>query len=425
MGSKRLPFLKRIYRWLDSGDHFRRYAPQAAPATPGGRPKVAICNLIPNLGDTVMTFPLLDALRRENPHLEISVFTQGNGSFLGNHPALDCLYLMKQRQRNIFRKIPLLPVVLCWWQHWRGLRFHTVVVLRGGVDPYRSHHLAWLLGGATRVAYSPKLEPERPECQYDVDSLFTELVTEMKGIHEASRGSEVLQRAGLLKGSIPLNQVVESVLTIAQTPSNHSYLQQFDLTVGSYAVVALGASVPRRAWPVTSFVELTRREIVPRDWKIVLVGGPELASSSREFKGIMEKENCSLAGRIIDLTGKTNFEQLAGVCGLASCFVGNDSGPAHIAGACGVPALIVTAFAASGRASHHASPHRSRPLGPRVAIVQPAEQMEPCITECVATEAHCIKQVSVDKAAETLQKLLQRSSEDENAPAEGHSFLNV
>ena len=86
--------------------------------------------------------------------------------------------------------------------------------------------------------------------------------------------------------------------------------------------------------------------------------------------------------------------------------MGNDSGPSHIAGACGVPTLVVTAFASSSPVTHHASPARSHPVGPFVGVVQPKVQLPPCEIECTATEAHCIEQVTVEEATLALQKVL-------------------
>jgi ADP-heptose:LPS heptosyltransferase len=413
--------MKRLLRWLDAGSRFKLYAPQAPPAAAGGPHKLAICDLIPNLGDKVMAFPLLDALRRENPDLEISVFTQDAGELIGIHPAIDHLYVMKGQQQRSGKgslKIPVLArVVSWWWRHWRHLRFHTVVVLRGGVDPYRSHHLAWLVGGASRVAYSPELEPELPDYQYGVSPLFTAQVTQMHGVHEVSRGSEVLQLAGLLKAPVAINEPVASLLTIAQSLQAKSYRRELGLEGQPYAVVALGASLPRRAWPVMAFAELTRRELVTRNWRIVLVGGPEIAGSAHDFKG-------HAGGNVLDLTGKTNFEQLVAVCGGASCFVGNDSGPSHIAGACGVPTLVITAFARNSLITHHASPVRSRPVGPFVAVLQPVEQLPPCETQCTATEAHCIEQVTVEETASALQMLLADASVISATPGGTTSQLN-
>jgi ADP-heptose:LPS heptosyltransferase len=367
----------------------------------GGCHKLAICDLIPNLGDKVMVFPLLDALRRENSDLEISLFTQGAGRLIGIHPAIDHLYVMEKPSggNNLVTIPPLARLVAWWWRYWRHLRFHTVVVLRGGTEPYRSHHLAWLLGGISRVAYSPELEPERPEYQYGVSPLFTAEVTEMQGVHEVSRGSEVLRLAGFLKTPVAIKEPVGSLLAIANSPSARRYRQAFDLEDQPYAIVALGASVPRRTWPLLSFVELTRRQLLTRNWRIVLVGGAELAAAACDFKK-------KAGGDVLDLTGKTDFEQLVAMCGAANCFVGNDSGPSHIAGACGVPTLMVTAFARSGLITHHASPARSHPVGPFVAVVQPAEQLPPCKTECTAMVAHCIEQVTVEETAVALQELL-------------------
>jgi ADP-heptose:LPS heptosyltransferase len=348
-----------------------------------------------------MMFPLLDALRNENPNLEISFFTQGTGRLIGVHSAIDHLHVIEAPPSNTFwAKVPPLARILAWWwKHWRHLRFHTVVVLRGGVDPYRSHHLAWLLGGTRRIAYSPKLEPELPAYQYDVSPLFTDEVEEMQGIHEVTRGNEVLNLAGLLKGTISIEEPVASLLGIAESTAARNYRHQIGLEDQSYAVVALGASIERRAWPVAAFAELARKQLLNQNMRIVLVGGPELAPAALKFR--------ELAGEnVLDLTGSTNFEQLIAVCGKAICFVGNDSGPAHIAGACGVPTLIITAFAQSSRTSHHASPVRSHPLGPFVAVVQPKEQLSGCETQCIATEPHCILEVTVEETSLALQELL-------------------
>ena len=393
--------LKRLFRWLEAGHRFKLYAPQAPAAVERGRQKLAICDLIPNLGDKVMIFPLLDALRRENPDIEISIFTQGAGRLIGIHPAVDHLYVMEEASRKGYlSKIPYLArLVGWWWRRWRHLSFHTVVVLRGGTDPYRSHHLAWLVGGNSRVAYSTMLEPERPEYQFGVSPLFTAEVTEMRGVHEVSRGSEVLQLAGLLRAPVAIKEPVASLLAIAHSVLAQKYREELGLQDQPYAVVALGASVPRRTWPVRAFAELAYRELLACNWRIVLVGGPELAALASEFKKYVGED-------VVDLTGKTDFQRLVAICGGANCFVGNDSGPSHIAGACGVPTLVVTAFASGSPITHHASPARSHPMGPFVRVVQPKAQLSPCKIECTATEAHCIEQVTVEEATLALQKVL-------------------
>lgn len=397
--------LRRGLNLVISGPLYRVYAPQSPPDTSNDRHRLAICDLIPHLGDKVMIFPLLDALRRENPELEISYFTAGAGKLVALHPAVDHLYFIERKVKKGLLSLPSPFDVIRWWKHeLQHLRFRTVVVLRGGIEPAGSHHLAWLLGGKTRFAYSPRLEPEKPQFQMNVSPLFTAEVTEMRGVHEVLRGSEVLQLAGLLKEPVDIRQPVASMVAIASSEAARNYLKSVDLAGRPYAVIGPGASLPRRAWSAAGFAELARLELLPRGWQIVVVGGPETAEAAKTIREHLSDE-------VLDLTGKTNFEQLTAVCGGARCFLGNDSGTSHVAGACGVPTLIVTAFARSGRRSHHASPDRSHPLGPWVAVVQPDRQLLPCITECLAEEEHCIAQVTLPMMLASLRELLRRSED--------------
>jgi ADP-heptose:LPS heptosyltransferase len=398
-----------IFSFTISGRFFRRLAPQSPPAPAGQRQKLAIVDLIPNLGDKVMIFPLIDALRRENLDLEISYFTSGAGRLMASHPGIDHLYTVENRSAKgrPFRSPIFFLAVLRWWNlKLRDLRFHTVVVLRGGVEPWFSHHLAWLLGGNRRVAYSTQLEPERSENEYGVSPLFTEEVKEIRGVHEVSRGAEVLELAGLLRHPIDLKQPVDSLVAIARNVASQNYLKGLTLSSRPYAVIAPGASAAKRMWPEERFAEVFRAELMPRGWPLVIVGGPEIADVARRIRDLVP-------GEILDLTGKTNFEQLVAICGGAQCFLGNDSGTSHVAGACGTPTLIVTAFAHSSAPTHHASPKRSHPVGPWTAVVQPEHQLLPCTTECVMPGVHCIGLITADEVTRALRDLLERSGQVE------------
>jgi ADP-heptose:LPS heptosyltransferase len=238
----------------------------------------------------------------------------------------------------------------------------------------------------------------------------------MNGVHEVSRGSEVLQLAGLLRNPVDIHQPVESMLAIARSQAARTYLKELGLLSRPYAVIGPGAAVPRRVWPAARFAELAHQELLPRGWQVVIVGGPETAA--------VETVRALLGEDVLDLTGKTNFEQLTAVCGGAQCFLGNDSGTSHVAGACGVPTLIVTAFARSGRPTHHASPNRSHPLGPWVAVVQPERQAAPCTTECLAEEVHCIGQVTVQETQTVLRNLLERRTGNRFEP-DAHAKAGV
>ena len=387
------------------GRVFRLYARPSPPSvSDAGRLRIAVSYLIPSLGDNVMVFPLIDAIRREHPTAEISCFISSNNRILSLHPGIDHFYQLPD-SRSLLQKLgPAGHILKVWKWHrnqLRNLRFDVCLVLRGGVDPFHSAHLAWLLGGRERIGYSSQVEPERDGIDLGADLLLTKQIKKIGAVHEVQRGGEVLKLAGLIQETVEINQTVQSMLAVAHSSAACEYISRFQVLQRPYGIVAPGASFPRRRWASERFAILAKEEIVARGWTPVFVGGPE------------DNAACDAMAEALDvpclnLAGKTNFAQLAGICSNAQCFIGNDSGPAHVAGACGVPTLIVTAFAKTSLETHHASPVRSRPIGAYCAVVQPPKQLSPCTEECLAQEPHCILQVQVDEVRDAFAQLMER-----------------
>lgn len=387
------------------GSVFRLYTKSCPPADPEpGRLRVAVSYLIPSLGDNVMLYPLIDAIRCEHPRAEISCFACAGNRILGLHPEIDHFYEMPKSMTWRQKLGPMNHILNIREWHRKelsGLRFDVCIALRGGVDPFHSAHLAWLLGGRERVGYSSQVEPERSGIDLGADRLLKKKVDRIGAVHEVQRGGEVLNLAGLIRNPVRVDQPVSSILAVAQSPEAREYVARFQELQGPYGIVAPGASFSRRRWACDRFAIMAKEEIVGRGWAPVFVGGPEDIPTCNAIAATLNVPSLNLAG-------KTNFVQLAGVCAGAQCFIGNDSGTAHLAGASGVPTLIVTAFAKTGLNTHHASPARSHPVGPYSAIVQPLKQMLPCTDECLAGEPHCILQVQVDEMKRAFSDLMQR-----------------
>ena len=125
--------------------------------------------------------------------------------------------------------------------------------------------------------------------------------------------------------------------------------------------------------------------------EFLLIGGPDEAECCEDLARRAPTRRISLAG-------KTTLLQLVALIANAALFVGNDSGPAHIAGGLGVPTVVISPFPLSCNQEHPNSPMRFRPCGPSVAIVRPAEPLAPCVQACEMDEPHCIQQVSVEQA---------------------------
>jgi ADP-heptose:LPS heptosyltransferase len=133
------------------------------------------------------------------------------------------------------------------------------------------------------------------------------------------------------------------------------------VTVGDVPVLHPGSGSPHKCWPAERFLELARRlaERGPRP-RIVL------GEVEAETWPAAQIEAFAAAGELhrpTDLLGLLDSYRNAGV------FVGNDSGPGHLAGILGIP--TVSLFGPT-------DPARWRPLGPRVSVMRksPLEAVE-------------------------------------------------
>jgi ADP-heptose:LPS heptosyltransferase len=99
-------------------------------------------------------------------------------------------------------------------------------------------------------------------------------------------------------------------------------------------VVHPGATDARRRWPVERHMAVAAS--LP-EARVVLLGGPDeapLTAAAREAAA-------DLGLPVADLTGATGLGGLLGLLARADLFLGNDSGPRHLAEALGTPTVAV------------------------------------------------------------------------------------
>ena len=118
----------------------------------------------------------------------------------------------------------------------------------------------------------------------------------------------------------------------------------------------VAGSAPTRLekrWPIENYVSICRRLIVA-GFRPVLLG---TAADAEVNKAI--KKDCEDA---IDLTGQTNFGQIAALARMSHIAVGNDTGPMHLIAQLGCPTLTLFSGASN--------PELCRPVGRMTAILQ-------------------------------------------------------
>ena len=102
--------------------------------------------------------------------------------------------------------------------------------------------------------------------------------------------------------------------------------------------------------------------------------------------------------RTLNLAGRTTIMQMAAVLRRCHLFIGNDSGPVHVAAAAGVP---VVGFFGPGEYE------RFKPWGVRHEAIRIGLPCSPCSQDCAFDDPRCIRGISLDRAKEVIVGILK------------------
>jgi ADP-heptose:LPS heptosyltransferase len=126
-----------------------------------------------------------------------------------------------------------------------------------------------------------------------------------------------------------------------------------------------GAGRAIKCWPVERFAELADRLVEQLHATVVVFGTKQ---DEVEVEGVLR--HVRRRERIVSMAYQLSLPQFMAILKRLDFFVGNDSGPTHMAGAACIPTLGV--YAATIDASQWA------PLGPQAAVIQKRMLCSPC-----------------------------------------------
>ena len=235
-------------------------------------------------------------------------------------------------------------------------------------------------------------------------------------IHSTTRLlREAQYRAGMFEHQVwgPLRAVMECSLV----PLVEERDVTFPLTIDSEAecwrqqlwerqgwfgkrIVAIfpGGMFPHKRWPWEKFAEVCRTLQAKYDVVFVLLG----ASTDREF---CDRVSTTLeTGISLNLAGQTSMMQLAALLRRCILFVGNDSGPVHLASALGCPSTTLT--------SSIVYPGWWEPWNSRAFALRHRVACQYCFshTHCPLETNECIKEIGVEEVIATCKALLSHPS---------------
>lgn len=352
------------------------------------------------LGDLVLTTPLLRELRRMLPTAHITL-------------------LVKPALHNLVERCPYLDEVQVYdWSHKPGRRalklaaqklwlrrYDLAIVPRWDIDYYYGAVVSYLSGATMRIGYSERVSLERVLHDAGNDALFTQAVADRTLRHETERGLELLRQLGgdPQDSRLELWSDAEDERVVTSLLAEHGVAAEEPLLA-----CAPGAGEAKRIWPTTSMAEVGRCLATRYGARIVLIGGPG-------EEALAEPIHAAVGAATIDAIGRLTLRQTAALLRRCRLLVCNDSGPMHMGAAVGVPILAISCHPLTGLQSHYNSPLRFGPWGVPNRVLQPPGPTFPCSIDCSSPDAHCITQVSVAQvqtaAAELLHQLPVRQPE--------------
>jgi ADP-heptose:LPS heptosyltransferase len=126
-----------------------------------------------------------------------------------------------------------------------------------------------------------------------------------------------------------------------------------------------GVGNEMRQWPAENFAELIDLLVEREDVNVVLIGGSGDAAIAATILDRLEYRE-----RAWTLVGKLDLRDLPAFLTACALFVGNNSGPQHIAAGLGVPTIGVHSGVVDAR--------EWGPLGPRALAVRRDMECSPC-----------------------------------------------
>jgi ADP-heptose:LPS heptosyltransferase len=269
-----------------------------------------------------------------------------------------------------------------------------VILPRVDTDHYGAIWMAAFTRADRRIAFSETSTAPKANLNQGTDHLFTDVVQTTRGIHE-------VESLALLARHMDLD-TYDWKPYLWWSKEDHEntdrLLQGVDRS--PLVIIAPGASEDRRRWLPSSFGEVGQI-LESLGFRIVILGSAtDIAHGDTILSYLIQPGHLNLAGKL-------SLMQSAAVMARATAFLGNDSGPLHMAAAVGIPCVEISSFPLQGDPTHHHSPSRFGPWGVKSVVLQPTASLPACQGFCSDKRPHCICQVKVSEVVYAIKQLAQ------------------
>lgn len=266
-----------------------------------------------SIGDTVLMTPCLSALKSWSPTLKISVVSEPlSAPLLEDHPLVDELLIAES---SVIARTSLIAKL-------RGRRFDLAFNMHGGPT---AAILARLSGARRCVGYRG----------LPLSSLLTDRAPSPGVILERSRIHSVEQQLALMKWVGVEPDDSRLALSLQNCPDIEARMSERlrEMGLTQIASIVPGAAFESKRWGAEGFAAVADHLMKRWDLPSVIVAGPGQEQLAREVVAAAKVKTTMLTG--------LTLKELMAVLRMSRLFVGNDSGPMHIAAAFHRPIVAV------------------------------------------------------------------------------------
>ena len=325
-----------------------------------------------HLGDVLLSTPVFSNLRQAYPNAELHALT-GTWSriVLEKHPDVNKVL---EYNSPAFCRTGEPASRKQTFQLYRALRrqkYDLMVELRGD----------WRIAGFALLRVTPK-RLDRAALQVANKLGFPQFT----GTHETTRNLNVLHKAGI---PTPIQTTTFSV-----TAEDKKWASDFLTTLQidkERPLVAIhpGSPIPIKRWMPERYAELADWLIARKRAEILFVGVKDEIPIITEIQARMRTASNNIAG-------KTTLTQLASILHKCNVFIGNDSGPMHLAAAVGTQTIGLYG---------PGDPTRFGPVGPKCQTIRRKLDCPPCPeTTCRFGKEGCMSTIQVADVIQTLER---------------------
>ena len=339
------------------------------------------------IGDVVLSSSFLRELRRTFPHAWITLIVRPSVYGLVEL----CPYVNEvlrydgEAQGRFWRlRLHARALALCWNFLWKR-RFDLAILPRWDADFFHSTFLAYWSGARRRVGFSENVSSAKKKINKGYDRLLTDAVEDCEVKHELEHNLDWIRYLG--------GEVVDRSPELWIGPEDRAFADEFlrghGIHPGDFMIgLGPGSRAPKKEWPRDRFAELGKWLQERFQARILLLGG-----AKEKSLGVDLSERIGLA--CLNAAGQMTLRQSAALLERCSFYIGNDSGPAHMAAAAGIPLVVFSCHPENGPDASFYSPVRIGPYSSNCTIIRPKNFRPPCEGSCAADRPHCILGISL------------------------------